>query len=330
MYLPIQEGRIDTAESTARLTNGQRWTKEQFLDHFFEPTASGTPTPVAGPPAPVDVDRSWYMDEGPGRYYHPGMFPIIHQIIRTRNLAPGTYDLRDFVSSHDEKDPLLTAGISNYTTDVPSDDHRLRAFVFGNESGRISGQVVANPDGSKTFRRIEIRPVDTDFNFNDKGGPKLLEFARALGRSYYDPEKLGSSYDIQYRGPGPNRGVGRIYDPFTDLQLNAALADPRGAPPGLLPSITGKPPLPLVDEHRQYLDQANGNNSQASTPIAGTPTVGFDPANRNSSGRAIGDWVASLAGVAPLNPTQSAPPPLDDGLHDFYRDDPAWFLQLRR
>lgn len=84
------------AENTVRLANGQRWTAQQFLDHYFEPTA-GTPTPVAGRPAPVDVDRSWYMGEGPGRYYHPGMFPIIYQIADIRNLAPGTYDLRDFV-----------------------------------------------------------------------------------------------------------------------------------------------------------------------------------------------------------------------------------------
>ena len=26
-----------------RLTNGQPWTRQQFLDHFFEPSASGSP-----------------------------------------------------------------------------------------------------------------------------------------------------------------------------------------------------------------------------------------------------------------------------------------------
>src|SRR5882757_1205181 len=99
-----------------RLTSGQHWTGNEFLDHYFRPSASGTPTPVAGPPAPVGVDMSWYMDEGPGRYYHPGMFPIINRLIDNRKLAPGTYDLLDFVPNRNHKDPSLTAGISNYMT----------------------------------------------------------------------------------------------------------------------------------------------------------------------------------------------------------------------
>jgi len=96
-------------ENTVRLANGQYWTSQRFLDHYFEPSASGTPTPVAGPPAPVDVDMSWYMGEGPGRYYNPGMFPIIGQIADNRHLAPGTYNLLDLVPNRDEKHPSLTA-----------------------------------------------------------------------------------------------------------------------------------------------------------------------------------------------------------------------------
>lgn len=68
-----------------KLTNGDRWTAQQFLDHYFKPTASGNPVPVAGRPAPVAVDMCWYMTEGPGRYYHPGMFPIIDGLIDRRD-----------------------------------------------------------------------------------------------------------------------------------------------------------------------------------------------------------------------------------------------------
>jgi hypothetical protein len=50
------------ADSTGRLASGQRWSDQQFLDHYFEPTASGTPTPVAGRPLPVNVDMSWYIE----------------------------------------------------------------------------------------------------------------------------------------------------------------------------------------------------------------------------------------------------------------------------
>jgi hypothetical protein len=73
-------------ENRVRLANGQLWTAQQFLDHFFQPSASGTPTPVAGPPEPVVVDRSWYMGEGPGRFYHPGMFKVITNTIDRNDL----------------------------------------------------------------------------------------------------------------------------------------------------------------------------------------------------------------------------------------------------
>jgi hypothetical protein len=147
-----------------RLTNRQSWTKEQFLNHYFTSTASGPRTPVAGPPASVNVDKSWYMGEGPGRYYHPGMFPIIESVIDRRDLAPGTYDLWQLAPNNKE-DPSVKASISHYVRDVKSQDWRTRAFVFGNESGRISGRVSVGQDGSKTFHAIEIRPLDTKCNF---------------------------------------------------------------------------------------------------------------------------------------------------------------------
>jgi hypothetical protein len=198
------------------------------------------------------------MDQGPGRYYHPGMFPIINRIADIRNLAPGTYDLGTLANGDEE----LKARISHYATDVLSKDQPLRAFVFGNESAKIFGQVVVNQDGSKTFNHVEIQPFDTNFDFEHTTNNLIVEAARELARRKYDPDNLGVSYDIQYRGPGPLRGSGRIYDPFTDAQLSAALrkelAYPRrSAPQGLLPSITGKPPVPFAEENLQYLDQAN-------------------------------------------------------------------------
>jgi hypothetical protein len=87
---------------------------------------------------------------GPGKILSPRNVPIIHRIIDNRNLAPGTYALRDLVPNKDEKDPSLTANLSHYTTDVRSADYPLRALVFGSESARITGQVAINPDRSKS------------------------------------------------------------------------------------------------------------------------------------------------------------------------------------
>jgi hypothetical protein len=226
------------------------------------------------------------------------MFRIINQIANNRKLAPGTYDLANLANEDND----LKAKISHYTTDMSSADYPLRALVFGNESAKITGQVVVNPDGSKTFKQIEIRPFDTNFDFEHNTWNVPLEAAREVARRKYDPENQGVSYDIQYRGPGPDRGTGRIYDPFSDSELNAALHKkfvyPNSGPPWLLSSVTGKPPLPFVDEYGQYLDQTNG--AQASASNAGAPAVpSVPPANRNTSSNDIGNWLASLAGVDP-------------------------------
>ncbi len=296
------------AGTEAKLTNGQRWSVRQFLDHYSQPSASGSPTPVAGPPEPVDVDMSWYMGEGPGRYYHPGMFPVMDQIIDNQNLVPGTYDLTKLAAEED----ALKAGISHYGTDVRSTDYPLRAIAFGNESARISGEVVVNPDRSKLFRKIEIRPLDTNFDFEHNTKNPLIEGSRAIGRQILDPQDQGSKYEIQYRGygrpgeAGPDRGIGRVYHPFTDAQLSAArrreFAYPGSAPSGLLPSFTAALP-PAIKEHLQHLDQAHGGQVRASGFGAVVPPFGNSTSANPMSG-GVARWIASMAGVDPKSPGQ--------------------------
>jgi hypothetical protein len=314
-----------------RLANGQLWTKEQFLDHYLSPM--GSPTPVVDPPAQVPVDMSWYMGEGPGRYYHPGMFKIITNTIDRNDLAPGAYDLSQ-LAPNGRRDDSVKASISNYFRDPLSEDYKTRALVFGNESARISGQVVVNQDGSKTFNGIEIRPFDTDFNFESKNAGRFLEKVRAKAREIYDPYNQGVSYDI------PFTGNGRTYEPFTGSQLNAALRREAVFPgtlrPGLLPSAADSTPH-FLNNYLDYLNEVNG--TPALPPDGGTAPGNPAPAlsrgyhgqppapsstdtgtfasrfvssaNRNSPNSGIANWIAGLAGVDPTNPTQPTPQPVD-------------------
>jgi hypothetical protein len=280
-----------------RLANGELWTSEKFLDHYLN--RNGTLARVAAPPSPVIVDRRWYMDEGPGRYYHPGMFPIIRSVNSRNDLAPGAYDLWQ-LAPKGGKDDSVNASISHYFVDPGSEDYVTRALVFGNESARVSGQVVVNPDGSKTFHNIEIRPYDTDFNFKHKTLNPVLETARELGRRKYDPESQGISYDIKF----PTEGRGRVYYPFTDSQLDAALqAPPKDAPPGLLPSVTPAPP-PFLDQ-QQNPGQTKVDSSPSLVPgQPGSPA--YSLAGLNSANSDVSNWIAGLAGVDPSNPTRPA------------------------
>lgn len=141
-----------------RLTNGQRWTARQFLDHYFQPSGSGSPVPVAGPPSPVSIDMSWYMSEGPGRFYHPGLFPVIDKILENRTLAPGTYNLLDFVPNRDPKDTSLSAKISNYSTNPLSTDYKTRALVFGDESATILVRSLLSGMAPRRLRRLRSGP----------------------------------------------------------------------------------------------------------------------------------------------------------------------------
>jgi hypothetical protein len=301
------------AGNEVKLTNGGRWTAQQFLDHFFKPNASGTPVPVVEQPAPVAVDMPWYMSEGPGRYYNPSMFPIIDSVVDRRDLAPGTYDIWE-LAPLGRHDPSVKARIPHYFTDPGSQDYKTRALVFGEESARLSGKVVVNPDGSKTFEKVEIKPFDTDFDFRNNNSGILVEAARERMRRKFDPENHGTSYHIEYRGhgrlgePGADRGIGRVYHPFTDAQLSAArrreFAYPGRTPPGLLPSFTAAPP-PAINEHRQYLDQINSRMQAPAIASAVPAQAGASTVDGNSSPPPIADWIASLAGVDPRNPTQS-------------------------
>jgi len=126
----------------------------------------------------------------------------------------------------------------------------------------------------------------------------------------YDPEDYGVGYDIQYRGKGrlddpfSDHGMGRFYHPFTDSQLKAALRDPGSAPPGLLPSFTALPP-PYVNEHRKYIDQSQGNQAPAvPLSIGASPAARPAPPVKNAFDNGLADWIASLAGVDPVDPTQ--------------------------
>jgi hypothetical protein len=214
---------------------------------------------------------------------------------------------------------------------------------------------MVNPDRSKTFHGSEIRPYDTNFDFEHNTRNLVIKAPRELARWKSDPQNLGAKYDIKF----PTDGTGRVYYPFTDTQLSAAVRDRDNAPPGLLPSFAAAPP-PFIKEHLQYLDQtngqstpppqtggilgissdtpvrtlsrANGNNSPAPAFESGAPPARFVlPSPPNSSG-GLADWIAALAGVDPRNPMQAAPSPQMDQLRGVDRDDPTqpWFAPRQR
>lgn len=101
-------------------------------------------------------------------------------------------------------------------------------------------------------------------------------------------------------------------------------SDPSPTPPQENP----QGPLSLMDAYLEYRKQLDASPPQASAFDAGAPAAPLVPAaDANLSGGLLGR-LAALMGVDPSNPDQFAPPPQDDELRGYYRDDPTqpWFV----
>jgi len=82
----------------------------------------------------------------------------------------------------------------------------------------------------------------------------------------------------------------------------------------------------------RILGRSIAGQPQASVFDTGAPAAPLARSeDANFSGGLLGR-LAALAGLDPQNPEQPAPPPLDDELRSFYRDDPVqpWFVQRQR
>lgn len=84
----------------------------------------------------------------------------------------------------------------------------------------------------------------------------------------------------------------------------------------------------IMNRIRSLREQAAGNPQASAYDAGGTAAPLVPSDNQNSSGGLPGR-IAALAGIDPQNPTQFAPPPQDDRLRGFYRDDPVqpWFAR---
>jgi hypothetical protein len=127
------------------------------------------------------------------------------------------------------------------------------------------------------------------------------------------PLPLGGLSDNSDRSGGGN---------LFDFLASLAPRNPSPAPP---PTSAGGMPV-------RILGRSIAGQPQASALDAAAPFAPLAPSeDANFSGGLLGRLTA-LAGLDSQNPTQPAPPPLDDQLRGFSRDDPAqpWFAQLQR
>jgi hypothetical protein len=102
-----------------------------------------------------------------------------------------------------------------------------------------------------------------------------------------------------------------------ERRLARMIVDPSAGGPGDTRSLSAprpqdsQGPLSLEEAYRLYLSRLNADKPQASMS---DPAAPFDASDPNRPGLGAADWIASLAGVDPRNPTQPALSPQTRGL----------------
>jgi hypothetical protein len=204
--------------------------------------------------------------------------------------------------------PMLPGPVA---PNLPSDE-----AAFGDRSENAPAE--PSTDTYPRLRRVSSAFPDITQRNPDQPAPKP-EHVPALGIFSGKPMS-GSSLPLPLGGLLNNSEASGNGDWFNHL---AGIA-PRNSTQPAPPPGASKPARSLS---RTIVDQPQAsafNTAASAAPLA--PSV--DP---NFSGGLLGR-IAALAGIDPQNLTQPAPPPIDDQLRGFYRDDPMqpWFVRRRR
>jgi hypothetical protein len=243
-------------------------------------------------------------------FFGPGSeFP--ERFDRQLGFDPVTGETRSFKVPGFEKplaNPINTATPMPFPLEVPASSDRSE-----NAPG------TARPDAYRTLRRVGsavagIAPLEPNEPAPPPERTPLLGIASGKPMSF-------SPFALPLGGLSGNSdrpGDGNLFDFLAGL----APRNPSGAPPA--PGAGGTPVRILG---RSIVGQPQ---TSAFDPVA--PFAPLSPSDdANFSGGLLGR-LAAMAGLDPQNAAQPAPPPLDDRLSGYYRDDPVqpWFAQLQR
>jgi hypothetical protein len=168
---------------------------------------------------------------------------------------------------------------------------------------RTNSGAIGDPNRSTALESLLWNGGRSQTSAIDTGGP-ALPFAPTRQNSFDNGNGAAST----------SGGPGDAFAPPTSAPQNS-----QGA-------------LSLNNAYLEYLKRLNANPSQASAINTSAPAAPLVPSDdSNFSGGLLGRLMA-IAGIDPRDPNQLAPPPQDDELRAFYRDDPAqpWTFQRRR
>jgi hypothetical protein len=154
--------------------------------------------------------------------------------------------------------------------------------------------------------------------------PGLTRVGKFVGNSLIAPAEGASPSGLLLRDPTapnlPGDDTQGIDSSKPERRLSRRIVNPAAGGSGDSPySPAPQPqesqgPLSLNDAYLLYLARQNASQPQVSMSDPAPPTAPFDATNPNPPPLGAADWIASLAGVDPQNPTQFASSPQTRGL----------------
>ncbi|WP_068317733.1 hypothetical protein [Polycladidibacter hongkongensis] len=164
----------------------------------------------------VYVERTWYMNEGPGSVVSLGGSRAIQDL---RDLPAGSKVTfgRDLYERTPNVEPDEIAFDYYDRFGNLSDE----GYIYGDASFVVRGTVEVLDDG-RLKADLELRPYDDQWGFENNGQGGFFEALRGIGGWLTGN---GTAFDIKYRGPGPGRKIEGI---FTHEELTKNIGEYQG------------------------------------------------------------------------------------------------------
>ena len=141
---------------------------------------------VRGTDAPeviVKIDAASFMAPGaPGGYALPSNAPAVQKFFSADTMLPdGTYSIADLkVLGWSDDD--FNFPVSQYLTDINSQDYMLRSYIFGSTNFQIVDATFVVTNGEKTIAQLQLAPSIDNFDYESSSSLQLLQMNLCLNR----------------------------------------------------------------------------------------------------------------------------------------------------
>lgn len=214
----------------------------------------------------ITYDMTAYMnseDGGGGRFAYPSLFPAVEKFFNKKNEIPdGNYTYDQITEILGLEKGLTILGktiklgdheitISQYGTEINSEDYVKRSYIFGETSFKVTKEKMTFEvkDGKRTINGMEVRAYDDNFDYSS--GNLLVGVANWVLDSELNPYKLARlPVEIKFDGPG------NFYPAYSEEEFELESQVQSGSGKGNFPGGVEK----LNKERDQYIANLRKND----------------------------------------------------------------------